>query len=71
MGPAFDVIMESYKETKDGEVKYYYRCNGDSEKYLLKSRGYDLKPVEPADGPRVWNVIKSTGGQTTTKEIKE
>lgn len=69
MGPAFDVILEAFKVTKDGETKYYYRCEGDSDKYLVKSRGYDLKPVEDADPARVWRKIRSVGGGKA-KELK-
>jgi hypothetical protein len=62
MGPAFDVILEAFKTTKDNETKYFYRCEGDSDKYLVKSRGYDLKPIEDADPERVWRRIRAAGG---------
>jgi hypothetical protein len=69
MGPAFDVILEAFKVTKDGETKYFYRCEGDSDKYLVKSRGYDLKAIEEADPERVWRKIRSVGGGKA-KELK-
>jgi len=58
MGPAFDLILETYvEETEHGPV-YKYRFVGDSGKYLVKSRGYDMKPVEIADPLAVWNKIR-------------
>jgi hypothetical protein len=60
-GPAFDIILQAYSEEKDGGVKYFYRCSGD-EKYLVKSRGYPLRPVEDADPYRIWKIIRETGG---------
>ena len=58
MAPGFDVIIEVFKEeSKDGLVNYFYRCDGDSQKYLLKNRGFELKPVEPADPVRLWSIL--------------
>jgi hypothetical protein len=60
-GPGFDVITQMYSEDQDGKIKYFYRFEGD-EKYLVKSRGYPLKPVEEADPVRIWKIIRETGG---------
>jgi len=58
MGPAFDLILETYvEETEHGPV-YKYRFVGDSGKYLVKSRGYDMLPVETADPLAVWQKIR-------------
>jgi len=59
IGPAFDVILETYKEeADDGTIKYFYRAEGASDKYTLKSRGWPLQPVEPADPVRLWGILK-------------
>jgi len=63
MGPAFDVILETYKEEEDGKIKYYYRCEGSSSKHTLKSRGWPLEPVMEADPVKVWSIL-------TRKEAK-
>jgi hypothetical protein len=60
-GPAFDIIMQCFSEEKDGKVEYFYRGSGD-EKYLVKTRGYPLKTIEPADPVRIWKIIRETGG---------
>jgi len=57
MGPAFDAILECFKEEKEGAVRFFYRCEGSSDKFLVKSRGFDLKPVEAAEPGRIWRVL--------------
>lgn len=62
MAPAFDVIIQAYSETdKKDKTKtaYFYRCHGASDKFVLKTRGYDLEPVEPADPQKFWAKLKS------------
>jgi hypothetical protein len=70
MGGGFDVIMvAASKETSEG-VEYFYRCKGDSSKYLVKARGYNLQPIEPADPERIWRVIRAEGGGKSD-EVKD
>ncbi len=61
MGPAFDAILECFKEEKDGVVKFCYRCEGSSDKFLIKSRGFDLQPMEEADPTRIWRILAGRG----------
>jgi hypothetical protein len=63
MGPAFDVILQCFKETEkeSGEVRYYYRSAG--EKVLTKSRGYQLAPVEKGDPTRLWKILTGKDGE--------
>jgi hypothetical protein len=53
MGVGFDVVLECF--TKDD--KYFYRCSGDSDKYSVKNRGFEIKPVEGADPQRIWRIL--------------
>ncbi len=61
MGPAFDAVIETFKdEKKNGDntvVEFKYRCEGASDKFLVKSRGFDLQPIEPAEPERIWKVL--------------
>ncbi len=71
MGPGFDVIIEAFKAAPKGteeedKISFFYRCEGDSEKYQLKARGYDLKPIEPADPERIWKILRD---QSAPKQI--
>jgi hypothetical protein len=62
MGGGFDVVLVASSKETDKGVEYFYRCKGDTSKYLVKSRGYDLAAIEPADPERVWKIIRATGG---------
>lgn len=53
IGPAFDVIMECF--TEGG--KWFYRTSADTGKYMTKSRGFELRPIEDAEPERVWGVL--------------
>lgn len=53
----FDVVLNCYSEEKDGELKFFYRCQGASGKYAVKNRDFPLKAVEAADPTAVWKVL--------------
>jgi hypothetical protein len=54
-GGGFDLVMQCFKEDKDGKERFYYRTAG--AKFATKNRDFDLKPVEDADPVRIWQVL--------------
>jgi len=59
IGPPFDAVIETYKEEKKGgeAVEFKYRCEGASDKFLVKSRGFQLNPIENAEPERIWRIL--------------
>jgi hypothetical protein len=70
MNVGFDAIMECFREEKDGAVRFYYRCSGSSEKFVLKNRGFDLRPVEDADPVKIWEILSNQSKVQESKETK-
>jgi AAA domain len=54
-GGGFDLVMQCFKEDKDGKERFYYRTAG--AKFAIKNRDFDLKPIEDADPARIWGVL--------------
>jgi len=67
MNVGFDVVMQTFKEeTKEtGVIQHFYRFSGASDKFVVKSRGFDLQPIEPAEPERIWSILsgKVTNGE--------
>ena len=61
MGPAFDVILECFKREGSEGLEYCYRCDGTSDKFLVKGRGFQLEPIEKANPERIWKILKREG----------
>ena len=62
MGPAFDVIIECSKKEGAEGMEWFYRCDGASDKFLVKGRGFPLLPMERADPVHLWKVLKREEG---------
>lgn len=56
-GVGFGIVFQTYKQKVDDRLKYFYRFSADSDKYMVKCRGYDLPETMEADPEKVWEIL--------------